>query len=221
MVMSPSQFYSNVGDPFGISIGRPNPHRGTDFPWGSGTEIPAYRQGVVVLNEWQSGLGWVVTLDYGDGVYGGFSHLRVQSAWGIGRTIGFGQVIGLVGNTGSLSAGAHLHATTSRTNITPWSGSTFDPLPYIRSSIQGNAQAANPIKEEEQLMRLIGNADTNNRDIYLLGPGGALHVQNEEDLAALRAVLLTGTATFRQIKLAEAYFVALRAGYKTTLIKIF
>lgn len=217
MVMSPEKFYSNVGDPFGIGINRPNPHRGTDFPWGSGTEIPAYRQGVVVLNEWQSGLGWVVTLDYGDGVYGGFSHLRVQSAWAIGRTIRFGEVIGLVGNTGSLSAGAHLHATVSRTNITPWSGSTFDPLPYIRSSIQGSELVANPLQEEAKNMRLVLNSD-NGRDFYLLGFGGALHVRDGEHLAALRAVLGSDKATFRQIKIAEAYFYTLAHGYKTTLI---
>lgn len=71
------------------------------------------------------------------------------------------------------------------------------------------------------MYRLIGNADTNNRDIYLAGPGGALHVRDGEDLAALRAVLLTGTATFRQIKIAETYFYTLIHGYKTTLIKPF
>lgn len=144
MAMSPAQFYANIGDRFGATSGRPNPHRGQDYPWGAGTEIPVFTEMLIIAVYYHSGLGNVVVAQTAEGAYIGFCHLLRASEWKPGQVIRAGQIIGLVGNTGTLSAGNHLHMTTSWTSQRPESGAVFDPVPYVSKFIGGNSSIGTP-----------------------------------------------------------------------------
>lgn len=139
MVMTPQRFYSNIGDRFGATEGRSNPHRGQDHPWGAGTEIPAFRDLLYLATYYHSGLGNVALSQGSDGVLVGFSHLLRPCEWKRGQVIRFGEVVGLVGNTGSLSRGNHLHLTASLSSWEPWAGPWIDPLSYVMNSLNGIA----------------------------------------------------------------------------------
>lgn len=139
MVMTPVQFYANLGDRFMSMAGRLTPHRGQDFPWSGGTEIPAFRELLMIRAYKHSCLGNVAVLQGSDGVYVGFSHLQQPCAWGPGQVVRVGQVIGLVGTTGSCTTGNHLHMTVSHTSGYPESGAVFDPLTYLAASMGGGS----------------------------------------------------------------------------------
>jgi murein DD-endopeptidase MepM/ murein hydrolase activator NlpD len=82
-------------------------HTGHDYGADAGTPILAPITGTVALAEPLQVRGNVVILDHGLGVYSGFWHLsRIDVT--PGQTVGEGEVVGLVGNTG-LSTGPHLH----------------------------------------------------------------------------------------------------------------
>jgi murein DD-endopeptidase MepM/ murein hydrolase activator NlpD len=82
-------------------------HSGHDYGADMGTPVLAPITGTVVLAEPLQVRGQVVILDHGLGVFTGFWHLsRIDVTEG--QSVGRGEVIGLVGNTG-LSTGPHLH----------------------------------------------------------------------------------------------------------------
>lgn len=137
MVMSPATFYANIGDRFMATAGRPNPHRGQDFPWSGGTEIPAFREMLMIRAYKHSCLGNVAVLQGSDGVFVGFCHLSQPCAWAPGQVVRVGQVIGLVGTTGTCTTGNHLHMTVSHSSSYPESGAVFDPLTYLAASMGG------------------------------------------------------------------------------------
>ncbi|MWV50056.1 peptidoglycan DD-metalloendopeptidase family protein [Rathayibacter sp. VKM Ac-2803] len=123
------------GDEYGAEENRPNPHRGQDINgWDTGTPVPALSGGTVVLSEWDDALGWVVTIDRGDGLNFGYSHLNAKGI-AVGTTVAAGDSVGPIGDTGSLSFGTHVHFTASRVSIKPWEGGVEDPRPYIRAAI--------------------------------------------------------------------------------------
>jgi hypothetical protein len=125
--------FGNIGDRWGATAGRTNPHRGVDFPQGAGTAIPAVADGVVAVNTWNGCLGNVIVLSHADGMYSGYSHMNGRSGLGVGTRVSKGQTIGHVGNTGSCSQGAHLHLTMSDHASGYYSGTTVDPIAYINS----------------------------------------------------------------------------------------
>lgn len=133
--MNAQEFYSNVGDLFGITGGdRVNPHRGVDFPWGEGTPIPSWCAGTVVRNEWNSVIGWILSIETSEG-WAGFCHMASQSPLPVGAWVRQDDTLGLVGNTGTASRGAHLHATFSTVGNHPGTAPVVDPLPWIRSAL--------------------------------------------------------------------------------------
>lgn len=144
--MSPEVFFTNydAADPWGsLAFGRSRPHRGADFPWASGTEIPAYRDGRCVIAQWSPFLGLTVVLSYSDGLFGGFCHLQ-DFAVQLGQVVAYGDTIGRVGETGSEANGPHLHTTLAPG---PWNvfnagTPTLDPYPYIWASIKANTASA-------------------------------------------------------------------------------
>lgn len=88
-------------------------HRGIDLTPGSGYPVGAIADGVVVLaEESDAGLGVQVVIEHvidGQTVRSVSAHLQFGSLGvAVGDRVTRGQVIGLVGNTGS-STGAHLH----------------------------------------------------------------------------------------------------------------
>lgn len=82
-------------------------HSGQDLGADKGVPVLAPITGTVVLAEPLSVRGGAVILDHGLGIFTGFWHLsRIDVT--VGQTVGRGDVVGLVGNSG-LSTGPHLH----------------------------------------------------------------------------------------------------------------
>jgi murein DD-endopeptidase MepM/ murein hydrolase activator NlpD len=82
-------------------------HSGLDFCGGSGLQIIAPAEGIVVFAGPLTVRGNATIIDHGWGVYSGMWHqseINVQ----VGQTVQAGELIGLVGGTGRVT-GAHLH----------------------------------------------------------------------------------------------------------------
>lgn len=82
-------------------------HTGMDFSAPTGTEIYATGNGKVIAAEYDRGYGYHVIIDHGFGyqtLYGHMSKMKVKK----GQTVNRGEVIGLIGNTGTSTA-PHLH----------------------------------------------------------------------------------------------------------------
>jgi len=98
-------------------------HHGIDIGSPYGRQIRATRAGKVTFSGWQSGYGYTVMVDHGDGVtslYGHASSLLVS----YGQWVEAGQVIARVGSTG-YSTGPHLHFELR------WRGTSFNPLEVL------------------------------------------------------------------------------------------
>ena len=129
----------NLADGWGSTCcGRTSPHRGVDFPQGSGTPIPAVANGTVVVNTWSGCLGNVVVVQHADGIFSSYSHMVVPSPLPPGTPVAIGQQVGQVGNTGSCSFGAHLHLNFSDHATGYWTGSSIDPYAYITQHLTCN-----------------------------------------------------------------------------------
>jgi peptidoglycan DL-endopeptidase CwlO len=107
--------------PFGMRWGRL--HAGIDIAAPEGTPIRAADSGTVVLAAWTGGYGNYTCISHGGSLSTCYGH---QSRYGTssGASVGKGQVIGYVGNTGH-SFGAHLHFEV-RIN-----GQPVDPMGYL------------------------------------------------------------------------------------------
>lgn len=96
----------NTGEP------RKNPHRGSD--WG-GKVITSISTGRVTEVFFSEQLGNCLTMKNADGVFILYSHMKNPSSRKVGDMLIAGETaIGLVGNTGSYSFGAHLHAAAAK-----------------------------------------------------------------------------------------------------------
>ncbi|PDQ34971.1 MAG: hypothetical protein B5766_08250 [Candidatus Lumbricidophila eiseniae] len=202
MVMSPAQFYARVDEEFGSmgqgSFRRSRPHKGTDFSWGEGIEIPAYRGGVVFANLPRCGeLGnvLVVRWDPIDNLpgtyYAGFCHLREPPPYQHGHWFGVGDVLGVVGATGRVT-GAHLH-TTLGPGLNSYAGvGSQDPVPYIRRCLAtiGNQPEAPPPPpplplEGDDMIRIVNT----HRGIALIGAGYYRPICTNEELSVSSSVM--------------------------------
>jgi virulence factor Mce-like protein len=126
-------------------------HTGLDIDADTGTPVVAARAGVVVLADEYYGYGSTVIIDHGDefsSLYGHLSEYATKS----GRRVEPGEVIGLVGCTGSCT-GDHLHFEI-RIEEKP-----VDPLPYLpaRNTTRVPVPEATPSPGETPLSQLTGN----------------------------------------------------------------
>lgn len=115
------------------------PHSGVDWARPEGTPIPSIVNGTIVLQQWSDVLGNVSVLRVMGKdkalYYVGFCHLKAQGLK-VGTKVKEGDVIGLVGNTGSASSGAHLHLTVSK-ELKGVFGPTSvkqDPIQFIKEN---------------------------------------------------------------------------------------
>lgn len=112
-------------------------HRGTD--WGNGVKgktIPAVTTGKIEMVKWSAVLGWVVVQSNTNGKWFiGYCHLKEKPALKVGQAIKVGEAIGKVGNTGSASAGDHLHATLGRNVNAVFAGKVYDLHAFIEKRI--------------------------------------------------------------------------------------
>jgi len=102
-------------------------HNGIDIGAAFGTNVLASAGGTVILSEYYSGYGNCIIIDHGNGyttLYGHMSQLNVT----VGTTVIQGQVIGLVGSTGT-ATGPHIHFEVSL------NGERTDPLEYFAESL--------------------------------------------------------------------------------------
>ena len=115
------------------------PHSGVDFAMPEGTPIPAIARGTIVLQQFSKVLGNVsvqrVMSKEGEIYFVGYCHLA-KPGLAVGRKVAEGEIIGLVGNTGSASTGAHLHMTVSK-ELKGVFGPTsvkIDPIQFIKDN---------------------------------------------------------------------------------------
>lgn len=91
---------------------RKNPHRGSD--WG-GKLITSISTGRVTDVFFSEQLGNCLTMKNADGVFILYAHMAKPSSRKVGEMVIAGiTAIGMVGNTGSYSFGAHLHAAAAK-----------------------------------------------------------------------------------------------------------
>jgi murein DD-endopeptidase MepM/ murein hydrolase activator NlpD len=123
---------------------RTNAHRGVDFAVAAGTPIKSATDGTVVLDKWSDILGWVVVIQCPRGVTWGYCHLREGSKLNIGDKVVAGEtVVGLVGNTGSASRGAHLHFTCGgKEETSVFYGWVQDPVAALKRLAEKTAPKA-------------------------------------------------------------------------------
>lgn len=97
---------------------RKQPHRGSDWGFKNGSEgkpVYAVAAGVVADVFWTDALGnCVIVKNDHDDVYVLVAHLQDKSTCKKGDKVTNETVIGKIGNTGSASVGAHLHAAASK-----------------------------------------------------------------------------------------------------------
>ncbi len=115
------------------------PHSGTDWAMPEGTPIPAIANGTIVLQQFSKILGNVSVQRVADKEgklwFVGYCHLKDQGL-DVGTKVREGQTVGLVGNTGSASTGAHLHMTVSA-ELKGVFGATnvkIDPIQFIKDN---------------------------------------------------------------------------------------
>jgi murein DD-endopeptidase MepM/ murein hydrolase activator NlpD len=124
---------------------RTNAHRGVDFAVAGGTKIKSISNGKVVVNKWSEVLGNVVAIEDLKGIVWGYCHLRDASPLKLGTVVEAGKtVVGLVGNTGSASRGAHLHFTCGSDINSPFQGWVQDPIACAERQIAKEKPAAAP-----------------------------------------------------------------------------
>jgi murein DD-endopeptidase MepM/ murein hydrolase activator NlpD len=114
---------------------RTNPHRGVDFAIAGGTPIPSATHGEVTFSGWTDVLGNVVVIKDPKDVYWGYCHMREASKLRVTQKVHCGDIVGLVGNTGSASRGAHLHFTCSVEPNGYKQGAVIDPISALERRI--------------------------------------------------------------------------------------
>lgn len=96
-------------------------HWGIDLSGSEGEGVYATDAGVVVYSGWNNyGYGNMVMIDHGNGFQSLYAHLSALYRF-CGQSVGQGEGIGAIGNTGR-SSGAHLHfeIMTATYKISPW-----------------------------------------------------------------------------------------------------
>ncbi|MBR4178807.1 MAG: M23 family metallopeptidase [Bacilli bacterium] len=102
-------------------------HNGVDITGTSSRNIFAIQSGVVKQAGWGSGgTGIQVVIDHGNGYTSIYMHLK-KALVKVGKTVEKGQLIGLMGCTGSCT-GTHLHLTVKKCNKDKTSCPTINPL---------------------------------------------------------------------------------------------
>jgi murein DD-endopeptidase MepM/ murein hydrolase activator NlpD len=84
------------------------PHNAVDLAGAEGQDVFAGRTGTVTSAGWQSGYGFTVEIDHGDGHTTLYAHLMSEPYVTVGQRVAGGQPIGALGSTG-FSTGPHLH----------------------------------------------------------------------------------------------------------------
>lgn len=111
------------------------PHSGTDWAMPGGTKIPHVSDGFVKFVGESKILGNVIVVSARDKAgafwYIGYCHLQKPPTLKVGDKVKQGDIVGLVGTTGTASSGNHLHATASR-KVKGVFGATADKVDLVK-----------------------------------------------------------------------------------------
>lgn len=100
-------------------------HQGLDIANSMYTPIHAAAAGTVIFSGWSnSGYGFCVQIDVGNGLITLYGHMAQQPSVSVGQHVSQGQEIGKMGSTGA-STGPHLHFAIKKNGV--W----VDPLKYL------------------------------------------------------------------------------------------
>lgn len=171
------------GDRFGSTVNRPTPHRGQDTAPG-GKPAVALADGLVagIRNVRPDGrlengiLGKIVVVQHADGKFSGYAHLASISVR-VGQAVKRGQPLGVIGNTGSASAGRHLHYTLGNDKFGVEFGHVQDPIAWITA--HEHVPTIRP--SGRQMLRTLGRS---HRDWAWWEPTGELGKRVQRALAA-------------------------------------
>lgn len=184
-------------------------HKGVDWIHAPRTPIPSWCRGRVVVSTFYRALGQTVIVDRDDGEgFAGFCHLTLSSGLKVGAYVQPGDVVGLVGSTGTSSSGPHLHATLEPTSVIG-TRNALDPLPDIRAAVAAAiklaAVDAEPFPyESESEMRLIRIPDGT---VFLVTAFGVKPITSAAHLAILQRVLKTEPGGYINLTAAEGAVV--------------
>jgi hypothetical protein len=101
-----------------------DPHLGMDIAAATGTPVKATADGVVMFSGWTDDGGYVLILKHDYGFTSVYKHNECNLVSPLEKVIK-GQVIALLGNTGKITSGAHLHFEIWRDN------KPIDPILYL------------------------------------------------------------------------------------------
>lgn len=83
-------------------------HFGTDIVAKENEPIKCVFDGVVVISHWTSETGYVIGVQHANGVFSLYKHNSTLFK-GVGQYVSSGEAIAIIGNSGELSTGPHLH----------------------------------------------------------------------------------------------------------------
>jgi murein DD-endopeptidase MepM/ murein hydrolase activator NlpD len=127
--------FKQLGDLWGATQGRNQPHRGLDFPAAPGSKVRAVVNSKIVQAGFSEQLGFYVICLDAKGIFWGYNHLQTPIEalkLHVGKSVLRGTTIGLVGSTGSASTGPHLHLTASKDSHGNFVGITLNPLTILK-----------------------------------------------------------------------------------------
>ena len=102
-------------------------HFGIDIAGAKGLPIKATASGVVIFSGWTYEEGYVIIIKHKPDYYSFYKH-NLQNLCQEWETVKKGQIIALLGDTGRISSGPHLH-------LEIWRGTTpIDPAKYLRKN---------------------------------------------------------------------------------------
>ena len=104
-----------------------DPHLGMDIAAASGTPVKATADGIVMFSGWTDDGGYVLIIKHDYGFISIYKHLECNLVSPLEKVVK-GQVIALLGNTGKITSGAHLHFEIWRDN------KPVDPIIYLEET---------------------------------------------------------------------------------------
>ena len=128
----------HLGTGFGVvDAAHPNGHRGCDFNGlPEGTPLKAICNGMTVVNVlFSKVLGNIIVLQVGDKFFG-YCHMQKPAALKVGAKVNSGDVVGLLGTTGTASSGPHLHLTLGWDKFSAITGNVSDAYHFLVTKIE-------------------------------------------------------------------------------------
>ena len=101
-------FFTPIKGVITNGFNRKKEHFGTDIVAKEDEPIKCVFDGVVVISHWTSETGYVVGVQHANGVFSLYKHNSILFK-NAGEYVRSGEVIAIIGNSGELSSGPHLH----------------------------------------------------------------------------------------------------------------